>query len=245
MTKMARIGLPVSLVGMILTAPLLGYCADRGDHYPPRPLLGTATVLVGLSWLGQHYFPIEGNGLPSFETALPFCLPLSLASVSVVLAAAATWGRLRPPQDLRTRFLLVSMGGQALVALAAWVWTNSGLERSHTMPSIVWLGYMTLTQAFALGSTIVLMPLLFSKIPASKFGTVSSGFGIFGAFSAYVLGNLGGTWVHWWTKWRGYPNADYSSLWLLQTGVSLVAVVLVLLCVRSHLVAHLASTNEG
>jgi MFS family permease len=113
------------------------------------------------------------------------------------------------------------------------------------MPAPVWLALMTLSQAFGLATSVALMPLLFSKIPGSKFGTVSSGFGIFGAASLYLLGNLGGTWVHVWSRGRTGADTQYTALWLLQALMGVLAVALAWRCLRAPLLAHPREERGG
>jgi hypothetical protein len=83
-----------------------------------------------------------------------------------------------------------------------------------------------------MAGSLSLMPLLFSRIPPDKFGTVSSGFGVFGSITSYVLGNVGGFWVHAWTGWVGATTPQYTAMWLLQTVVAAGAMSITLRCLR-------------
>lgn len=233
LTDMARIGLPVSLAGLALFAPLLGYCTDRGRRFPPWQLVLAALLLLGVARLGYQAMPQNTRELPPVLVSLAFCLPLGLAVLCLVLAVVTTLGARSRRLDLRAGFIVVSVAGQLGLAGLAWLWTQALPGARAEMPMPIWLAYLTVSQVLSLAATVTLAPLLFSKIPRSKFGTVSSGFGIFGAMTTYMLGNLGGLWVHTWTGWLSGAGTQYTSLWLLQMLVGLVAVVLVLRCLRS------------
>lgn len=233
LTNMARIGLPVSLAGMVLFAPLLGYCADRESPAPIWALISGALVCLAASSWGHQAMAANPRDLPSLLVSLAFCLPLGLAVLGVVLAAVTLVSTRGPRLDRRAAFIVVSLSGQVALAAAAWTWTQSLPGARPEMPMPAWLAYLTASQVLSLTTTVTLIPLLFSRIPSSKFGTVSSGFGIFSAMTTYALSNLGGLWVHSWTGWSGGTAVQYTVLWLLQILTGSVAIALVLRCLRT------------
>lgn len=231
--EMARIGLPVSLAGLAVIGPTLGYFADRGPRFTSAQFIGASLVLTGLAAASLYLQPLPARGVPDFMAAAGFVLPLGLACASLLLAGVRAGAGRRPPEALRVRFIVIALLGQIALAASAWVVMT---ERRGLQPELttgLWLGYITCSQALGMVATIMVTPLLFSRIPPSKFGTVSSGFGIAGAIVTYVLGNVGGAWVHYWTAWRRTPATEFSGLWLLQAVMGLVALLLVVRCLRA------------
>ncbi|MEO6005314.1 MAG: MFS transporter [Opitutus sp.] len=231
MAQMARIGLPVSLTGIIVFAPLMGYGADRGDRLPRWLLVLVSLLMVTASWLSLPKILPSGD-LPPLRTSLAFCLPLGLASVCLLLASINTLQKHARTFCRRTCFIIVSFSAEAAMALLAWACTHFDRSSPEVLPVSTWLGFLTLAKTFGLAASVATMPLVFSKIPPAKFGTVSSGFGMLSAFLTYALANLGGYWVHAWTRWQGESVSQYSSLWLLETLGTVAALVLVLRCAR-------------
>ena len=245
LNDMARIGLPVSLTGMVLVAPLLGHVADRSRRIQPRPLLLAALTLLGAAYWAYQALPENPRELPALLASLSFCVPLGLGMICLLLLAVAMLEISRVKWDLRVSFIILAMFGQATLAVIAWLWTKALPGSRPVMPMAVWLAYLTAAQVLSLAITVCLVPLLFSRIPSSKFGTVSSGFGIFNAMTTYTIGNLGGLWVHAWTGWQGAPNAQYTSLWLLQFGFCLFALAVVLRCLRTKFMAGAQTEDKS
>ena len=233
MAEMARIGLPISLTGIAVFAPLMGYGADRGDRLPRWLLLVVSLLMLATSWFGLRLILPSPNDLPPLGVSLAFCLPLGVGSVCALLAVINTLQQFSRGLCRRACFILVSFSCEAALALVAWVWIHFNESSATVLPMSTWLGFLTLTKTFGLAATVATMPLVFSKIPSAKFGTVSSGFGMLSAFLTYAFANLGGYWVHLWTRWQGASVSQYSSLWLLETLCTIGALFLVLRCVRA------------
>jgi hypothetical protein len=233
MTSMARLGLPVSIAGIVAIAPLMGVGLDRGLRLPWWQLLGTLLLLLGLAGLGFRALPLDSRELPPLGTSLFFCLSLGLAGVCFTLLVVFLLGRHSDRFCRRSCFVLVSAGGQIVLALAAGIAAPHFANSSHVLGAPLWLAYLTISQVTGLAATVALMPLLFSKISSSKFGTVSSGFGVFGSAVTYLLGNLGGVWVHGWTQFHGSSTNQYSCLWPLQALLAGLALFMTLGCLRS------------
>ena len=245
MTEMARIGLPVSLAGLIVIAPLVGYCADRNVRYRLWQLLLGVAALLSLAYAGLQTLPSSPRELPDLLASLSFCLPLGLGCIGLLLTVVKLAGADSDRFGIRSRFIVISITGQILLAAVAFVWIQARPPGEAPMPMSVWLGYMTVSQCFGLTASVVLTPLLFSRIPSSKFGTVSSGFGIFNSLIGYVLGHIGGYWIHEWTKLTGRTSIQYSGLWILQALSATFALVIALRCLRSPLLANPPDLQES
>lgn len=235
MTRMARIGLPVTLAGLAVLAPFMGYYADRGDRHPRWHWLAAALVFGGISCFGLSLILRKPDELPPLSVALAYCLPLGLAFGCALMAIIGPLEMYSGRINRRAGFIIVSFSGQAALAFAAWTWTHFHNGPHPVMPVVIWLSFMTLSKTFGLATTVSLLPLVFSRIPPAKFGTVSSGFGLLSAVLTYVLANVGGFWVHQWTRWQGSPTSQYSSLWLLEIAAAIGALILTVRCLRSPL----------
>jgi hypothetical protein len=235
MTRMARIGLPVTLAGMVVLAPLMGYGADRGHRHPRWHWLAAALLLGGIGWMALSSIRPKPDELPPLGVALAYCLPLGLAVACGLMSVIGTLEKYSGGIGRRACFVIVSFSGQAGIAFTAWTWTQFHGGPHPVMPVGLWLSFLTLTKTFSLASTVSLLPLVFNRISPEKFGTVSSGFGLLSAVLTYLLANVGGFWVHQWTRWQASPTSQYHSLWLLETAAAIGALVLVVRCMRSPL----------
>jgi hypothetical protein len=235
MTEMARSGLSVSLASLAIVGPLLGYFADGSPRFKVWQFLLGAALMAAAARAGFTLLPRDPRELPGLLAAAGFTVPLGLAGVALLFAAVRLRDCRATPDTARSGLIVMSVLGQVVLAAVAWGCLRHRLGLRPEMPVAWWLAYITLSQVLGLAATITVTPLLFSRIPRAKFGTVSSGFGLSGAVVTYGLANLGGAWVHYWSSWRGTPHADYSSLWLLQAFIATAALWLVHRCLRSVL----------
>ncbi|MDX2186408.1 MAG: MFS transporter [Opitutaceae bacterium] len=229
LTDVAQLGLPASLAGTLVIGPVLGFFADKSDKLPIWKSALGSLALLGIACWAHTAMPANPGEMPSLWTALGLSLPLGLSLLGSVLVVVGCLSRSALRLDSKIAFIVTSLSGQVMLAGLAWL-------RTQTAPHIGitdWLVYLILSQVFSLTTTVTLIPLLFSRIPSSRFGTVSSGFGLLSALSTYALGNLGGLWVHAWSNWQGAPGAHYTGLWLMQVVIGLVGITLVMRCLAS------------
>lgn len=133
----------------------------------------------------------------------------------------------------RLRLLQVAMGGAALVNLSLFALLRFGPEDFVSAKVVLAISvFAGMGGGFVSLKYVIWGPLVYDFIPSDRFGTVSAGFSFVGGIVGFLLINLGGLWVQGFSSIAGTRSGsgyDYSSLFLLQSLLSLTAV---LFCAR-------------
>jgi hypothetical protein len=219
----AHMGLPTQLFGALVILPVMGWYGDRYPRLPYSLLLGIVLGAFGLlAWLAKTQVPFSAEVLPNVGWLLVLG-GLAIAGYSAIfLMCVQTTLRVMGRTGARVWIYLASLVLQITLGLGCWGLIRYFRVSQDVVPPIfIWFILEQARLTLKSCTDVITMPMFFDFVPRDKMGTLSSGFGFTNGLLVFLLTNLVGVWIGWFSG--SGPN-DYSSGYLLQFVVGALAV---------------------
>ncbi len=128
----------------------------------------------------------------------------------------------------RLRLMQIGMLGAAVVNVMLFALLRFGPEGVVSIRVVMAVSlFAGMGGGFIALKYLIWGPLVYDFIPSDRFGTVSAGFSFVGGMAGFLMINLGGLWVQFFSTFLGSRSGtgfDYSSIFLFQLLLSFVAV---------------------
>jgi len=227
MEQQALWGLPMTLLGMIILTPFSGWYSDTTKRIPVwLRHLGLLLGFLSLSaswWLFQNYGPSDMRILPKWPFMFAIAITTSVGCLSVVMWMVETLLDFVGREHTRAWASLLAVILSLFVNIA--LFTFMRLAPGQTIPITLFMMLNVANGSFGSLRETFVGPMVYEYMPRSKRGTINSGRGLMGDGLRWLINNLGGGWIWWYSLRTLYPgqknvNAetmkyDYTSMYIL------------------------------
>ncbi|NLF40054.1 MFS transporter [bacterium] len=129
-------------------------------------------------------------------------------------------------QHLRLRLFQLGILIPAIIGFCLYLYIK--YVANYQISIGLWMGVGMFGALFGSWTTVSWGPLMFDYMPSSKFGTISAGFGFVNGVATFILMNVSGLWVKFYSGIfaRGERTFDYSSIYIPSFISALIAAAL-------------------
>lgn len=230
-------GFPMQIFTMVALTPFAGWYSDlrHGLRKSARNIgLVAGLALLAIAWAAYHrHAPADIRELPSIGMVFLLAGFVAFGCMAVFVWIVETMLGVVGGEHTRAWVSLLALILSLSVNVALYV--NIQLSDGKVIPITLWMMLNIANGAFgALLGTFV-GPMVYEYMPRSRMGTINAGRGLYGDGLRWVIMNLGGWWV-WWFSWKTLypdsaappdPNAmkyDYTSMYVLQFALFVPAI---------------------
>jgi MFS family permease len=227
MSNQALWGLPSVLLGMIILTPFSGWYSDSMKRIPFW-LRQLALIFGGMAlssaWMLYGLFgPSDIRELPDIFMLFAIAALTSVGCLAVVVWMTETLLSFVGREHTRAWATLLATILGLIVNIAFFA--TMQLAPDKTIPITLFMMLQVAGGSFNSLLETFVGPMIYEYMPRSKMGTINSGRGLMGDGLRWLINNLGGWWIWWYSLRTMYPGQknvdpetmkyDYTSMYIL------------------------------